>query len=344
MQQSSSSSPIQPPKMHIRAMIGILVCVVILIIGVSWYLTTLPPVNPEEQTQSMTLFPFSKKTQRSESLATVVGGDITVLPPAIPQPILTGTLPEEQQFSAQSILVKDTKTGMLLYGKNPYSERPIASVTKLMSALVLLESTIDWSMQATVVSDDLVDNHMEAGDIYTMEELWQAALVASSNKAIFTLADHVGWPREAFVERMNQKAIELGMSQTHFVEPTGLDEQNTSSASDLALLLHEVMRIDKIRTTLLLPEATIIPSQTAKPYHMWNTNWLLLEWVPHSFAHILGGKTGFIPASGYNFVMQVEHKDGRILDVIVLGAAIHEARFTEARDVATAIFDAYTWQ
>ncbi len=158
-----------------------------------------------------------------------------------------------------------------------------------------------------------------------------------------TLADSVGWDLETFVARMNEKAQELGMGDTYFMEPTGLDAGNVSTASDLVLLLEESLKHKEIQDALLTSEYNLYSEERSKKHHMWNTNWLLLGWIPNTFDHFAGGKTGYIPASGYNFVMQVANGEGRTLDVVVLGTTSHEARFTEARDAAMWVFDAYQW-
>jgi D-alanyl-D-alanine carboxypeptidase len=158
-----------------------------------------------------------------------------------------------------------------------------------------------------------------------------------------TLADAVGWPRVAFVERMNQKATELGMTGTRFTEPTGLDEGNVSTPSDVAILLTEALRQSDIQTAVLKKEHTIYSKERDKTEHMWSTDWLLLGWIPETFADFRGGKTGFIEASGYNFAMEAGDGHERLLDVVVLGAETHEARFTEARDIAEWVQKSYRW-
>ena len=269
-------------------------------------------------------------------------GDVVEAPPLPPIPTLVGELPAVDTLDAEVIIVKDLATDVVLFSKQAYKEHPIASVTKLMSALVLLERDLDWDAQAVVSGDDVVDTHMYAGDTYTVEELWRAGLIASSNKAILTLADASGWTREQFLARMNERAIELGMTQTYFTEPTGLDDGNVSTAADLILLLRAALGQDKIRETLLLPEHNLFSDARGKKHHMWNTNWMLLRWVPHEFT-MNGGKTGFIEASGYNFVSRLTNNQGKTVDVVVLGAPIHESRFTVTNDIATAVFDAYRW-
>ena len=262
----------------------------------------------------------------------------------VPGPEFIGDLQiDEDNFSAVSIVVKDLKSDDILFEKNANEERPIASITKLMSALAILERNPDWNATSTVQRDDLSDNHMYAGDTYKLKELWQAALIGSSNKAIYTLADAVGISKESFTERMNQLALELGMSNTHFVEPTGLNSQNISTANDLTKLLSRALEHKNLQEGLLTPELNLYSAKRDKKHHIWNTNWILLGWIENSFPEFHGGKTGYIPAAGYNFSMRVGNEDGNAIDVVVLGTNSNEARFTEARDIANWVFENYQW-
>lgn len=275
-----------------------------------------------------------------------VGGDITVDPPEPikPQlPELVGEMIGGENFTAHSMIVKDVETGMVMYRKNEYTEWPIASITKLMSALVLLEKNPAWNTTTTVIGADSLDAHMYAGDVYTLDQLWYSALVGSSNKAILTLANALDWPLEAFIERMNQKALELGMTESYFTDPTGIEDTNVSSASNVSILLNEVLKYEKIKQALLTSEYNLYSEERQKSHHMWNTDWLLLGWIQHDFSEFYGGKTGFITASGYNFTMRVGNNEGHMLDIVVLGAQGHEDRFTEARDIAQWVFDNYKW-
>lgn len=284
-------------------------------------------------------FPFAKDRDR----AVRAGGDVVVEPVRLPAPEKIGETALPEKFSAQGMTVKDVRTGTVLYDKNAYEPRPIASITKLMSALVLLEKNPDWTKTAQVVSDEVIDTHMYAGDTYTLEELWRAALIGSSNKAILTLAHALDWPVDAFIARMNQKAIELGMRHTQFTDPSGLDETNISTPADAAILLNEALSNQKIQGTLLLHEHNLYSNERGKAHHMWNTNWLLLGWIPHTFGNVEGGKTGYLPVAGYNFTIRLADTAGHMIDVVVFGAKTHEARFTEARDVAVSVLQAYRW-
>lgn len=249
----------------------------------------------------------------------------------------------KKDFEAESLIVKDHDSGKVLLEQNPYQEHSMASITKLMSALVFLETNPDWNRRVSVVSDDIIGSHVSAGESYKVKDLWSAALVGSSNKSMLTLADVVNWPREAFVQRMNQKALELGMSDTYFVEPTGLEKENVSTASDIAILLSEALKYKKIQQTLTKEELNLKPGNNSIKHHVWNTNWVLLDWIPNDFSNIYGGKTGYIEASGYNFSVQVSDNNGHLLDVVVLGTDSHEKRFTVARDAAQWVFENYNW-
>ena len=299
------------------------------------------------ETLDTSLVSAKKLLPFSVDIATPVqGGDIIIAPPKITPPklpLLQGELPLQENIAAKGIIVKDVETGMILYHKNEYTPHPIASITKLMSALVLLEHDIDWDSTAVVPPDTIIDTHMYAGDTYSLQELWTSMLVGSSNKAVISLIDATHWTREMFIARMNERANELGMGNTIFTDPTGLDEENKSTPADIVMLVEEALRYEKIREGLLTKEITLFSEERQKKHHIWSTNWLLLGWIPHEFAVLYGGKTGYIGASGYNFTMQVADTKDHKVNVVVFGALSHEARFTIARDIATDVFAQYIW-
>lgn len=256
-----------------------------------------------------------------------------------PEKINTSSLPE---LSANSVLVKDHRSGKVLLEKNSQRQRPLASITKLMSALVFLETDPDWDKKVTIVKNDIVGTHVDQGEVYTTQELWSASLIGSSNKSILSLAHSVGWPKQAFIQRMNQKASELGMDDTYFAGTTGLEKSSVSTAEDISILLKESLKQKKIQSALATKEYTL--DYKDKQHHIWNTDWLLLDWIPHDFKRVYGGKTGYIEAAGYNFTVQLSNGEGRILDIVVLGADSHEDRFKVARDAAEWVYENYEWE
>jgi len=157
------------------------------------------------------------------------------------------------------------------------------------------------------------------------------------------LIDAQGWARDAFVARMNEKAQELGMLDTSFDGPTGLSSANVGTASDIALLLREALSHEDIMHALTTKEYNLYSEKRKKKHHVWNTDWLLLGWVPHDLT-VVGGKTGYIIRSGYNVALELQDTHEHAIDVVVLGAKNNEARFSEARDVADWVFENYEWK
>ena len=276
------------------------------------------------------------------------GGDSTVDPPKnilLPQistPKKIGDAPPPEHLTAPEILVRDQKSGAILYESHAYDRRPMASITKLMSAIIILERRPEWTVTTTVASDDVEDTHMYAGDTYSLSDLWHAALIGSSNKAVLSLVDALGWTREQFVARMNEKARELAMTSTLFADPTGLDENNMANAIDIATLLGEALKHQDIRSAVSSAGFDLFSKERKAPHHMWNTDWLLLGWIPHRFS-VAGGKTGYIPSAGYNFAVQISKTPSSTVDVVVLGATSNESRFIDARDIANWVFANYEW-
>ena len=296
-----------------------------------------------------THFFATPKSSRMLAVAGIkIGGDKVEIPRAAPPavPVQLNNASTSPEFSAASVLIKDEVSGLALLTKDSYAERPMASITKLMSALVLFEQVTDWQTTTTVGRADLNDPHLASGEVYKLDDLWTAGLVASSNKAILALVEASHLNEATFVARMNTKATELGLLKTHFVEPTGLDSGNVSTASDIAILLAEALRNEKISTTLRTTEYTLRPIGLSKQkHHFWNTNWLRLGWIPNGFSSStpIIGKTGYTDAALYNVAVRIAHPDGRVVLAVVLGSSTNESRFVEAKLAADWAFANFSW-
>jgi len=147
----------------------------------------------------------------------------------------------DPHLRSASVLVQDAASGETLYAKNPGAVVPIASITKLMTAIVVLDANLDLQQRVVVSGDDYdqlkgTHSRLRAGTALTRNEMLLLALMSSENRAAAALARTYPGGTEVFVERMNAKARELGMQDTRFVDPTGLDSNNVSSARDLARL------------------------------------------------------------------------------------------------------------
>jgi len=232
-------------------------------------------------------------------------------------------LPADGVFARNAILL-DPSTGEVLFEKNSSRSVPIASLTKLMTAMVFLEQQPDLARDVVVSNDEIrgaghtqLRNH----EVVQLGELLRMSLMSSDNCATRVLARESGLPHADFIARMNRKAVELGLTGTHFDEVTGLDEHNVSTASDVARMLHAAAHEP------LIAEITTTRSyafKTERRYHtVGNTNRLL-----YGRYEIKGGKTGFIQEAGYCFATWV-HSQGRDLIAVVLGAPTNATRFAD---------------
>lgn len=293
-------------------------------------------------------FGFSKFPASGERERVLVGGDIypenlPVSKPTVPL-LNTGANNFSGSLTAVSAVVVDSKTKTVLFNKNADQIRSLASITKLMTAMVLLDLPIDWKSTVVISEADMAgDHHVEIGEKYSLEDLWNVALIGSSNTAINALVRSSGLTKEQFVALMNQKAADLRISSARFIEPTGLSERNMASGLDTARLLIDALKFDKIYSTVQIAEYYSHPFG-GKAKRVWTTNWLLTNWIPNNFKmENIAGKTGYIDSSGYNFAVSLSNDKRRVITVVVLGASTNESRFAEARDLAEWTFKNYLW-
>ena len=250
------------------------------------------------------------------------------------------------ELTATAVEVVDFESGQVLFSKNNDQARPLASISKLMSAMVLLDLPIDWSATTTIESiDGNSDQIVLLGEEFTLEDLWHSALVGSSNKALKAIIRASNFNLEDFVDRMNKKAVELGLKSMKFADPTGLSPQNIGHAQDTTKLLKQALRFEKIYKTLNLREHYAKPLNGEKLRLVWSTDWLLTGWTSSDFnSNEIVGKTGYIPESDYNFVVSLKNpNNGRQILVAVLGSKTNEKRYEEARDIAEWAFAQYAW-
>ena len=203
----------------------------------------------------------------------------------------------EPAVSAQSCILMEAVTGEILYEKQAQEQRPMASTTKIMTTLLCLESG-DLDTEFPVDTDAI---HVEGssmglveGDIVTKRALCYGMLLPSGNDAAGAAAVKLAGNYAAFAEQMNQKAAELGMTQTHFVTPSGLhDDQHYSTAYDMALLTAAAMQNETFREICRQPSAKVCFGNS--PYERWLTNSNKLLTMDET---VVGVKTGFTDEAG----------------------------------------------
>ncbi len=207
---------------------------------------------------------------------------------------------------------------------------PVASITKLMTAMVLTDMNLDWSKSVSLMRSDEVGGarlRSPVGTRYSRNDLLHASLMGSANNATHALARTSGVSLPYFVAQMNKKALALGMVNTHFVDPTGIEIENVSTAEDLAKLVEAAgtyPSIAKIGTTDYFTLYTLAKRSVAHPIK--TTNKLLLNGDSVQL-----GKTGYLIESQYNFAMIGTDKTGAHQTVVVLGAPSMNASFQIAR-------------
>ena len=232
------------------------------------------------------------------------------------------------QLDSGVALVVDAKTGEILLGKNDTVVLPIASITKLMTAILIVDSGLDLNQTLTITQDDVdrlrgSGSRLPVGAELTRGQALHLALMSSENRAAHALARTFPGGVPNFVRQMNRKAVELGMHETRFADPTGLSGQNRSSARDLAMLTAAGSHRPLVRELSVSPQYQLALGQRVLTYR--NSNMLVRngEW------HINLQKTGFIREAGRTLVLQADVA-GRSLIMVLLGATGSQARAADA--------------
>ncbi|MGH9311092.1 MAG: D-alanyl-D-alanine carboxypeptidase family protein, partial [Vicinamibacterales bacterium] len=208
-------------------------------------------------------------------------------------------------------------------------KRSIASITKVMTVLVFLEDNPDLSRQITIERSDVYaasTTYLRANERVTVDNLLHLTLIASDNAAARALARVSHGGTASFIERMNEKAIELGLESTTFADPSGLNPANISSAYDLSRLITFASHDDRISP--IMRTASYDVKTSRRTITIRNTNHL----VRGGEVDVLGGKTGFITKAGYCLatLLRLPQSNHQVA-VVVLGAASNTGRFWETR-------------
>ena len=213
-------------------------------------------------------------------------------------------------------LVQDASSGELLLAKNDSAVLPIASITKLMTAIVILDAKLDLNQRVVISGDDYdfvkgTRSRLRPGTVLTRDELLLLALMSSENRAAASLGRTYPGGSDAFVAAMNAKAKMLGMNDTRFVDPTGLSSANVASAHDLARLVDAASEYPLIREYSTRESAMI--TVFGRPQGFRNTNGLVrsAQW------DIALSKTGYISEAGRCLVMRVKMASREVTVVLL---------------------------
>ncbi|MFL9708730.1 D-alanyl-D-alanine endopeptidase [Aeromonas veronii] len=228
--------------------------------------------------------------------------------------------PAKLEVRSSSALVVDVKTGKTLYQKNATKVRPIASLTKLMTALVVLDAKQNLNQTITVDKNDLdrvkhTHSRIRMGTKVTRRDALHLALMSSENRMASALARHYPGGRSSFVRAMNNKARQLGMRNTHFYDSTGLSTRNVSTAQDLGKLAAAAYRQPLIRQFTQDENREMRFSAPAYSLMFNNTNPL----VKNPDWDVRLSKTGFTDEAGRCLVMRAK-PDSRELAIVLLNS------------------------
>jgi D-alanyl-D-alanine endopeptidase (penicillin-binding protein 7) len=206
---------------------------------------------------------------------------------------------------SSSVLVLDPATGQTLYSKNADHVAPIASITKLMTAMVVLDARLSMDEAIEITSEDIdtvkgTGSRLPIGSHFRRDDLLRLALMASDNRAASALGRNYPGGRPAFIEAMNAKATSLGLTQTHYVDSSGLSPSNVSSPADLGKLVTAASKYEVIKEYSTTRAVSVQLPDSKRKMTFVNTNGL----VRASDWQIGLSKTGYISEAGKCLVMQ----------------------------------------
>ncbi len=259
--------------------------------------------------------------------------------------VLTSARAAELEVAASSAILMEAQTGTVIYEKDSHARLPPASVTKIMTLLLVMEALdagqISW--EDTVIASEAASAkggsqiYLEPGEEMSMDEMLKSVVVSSANDCATALAEHVAGSEAAFVELMNRRARELGMDDTHFVNCTGLDDgpeaaEHLTSAYDIAIMSRELLRHDAIRNYTTIWMDTVRDGT----FGLANTNKLV-----RFYQGTTGLKTGYTSSAGHCLSASAL-RDGVEYIAVVLHCASSSERFQSAKVLLNYGFANYT--
>ncbi len=219
--------------------------------------------------------------------------------------------------NASSALLWDTRAQVIRFEQNGFERHPIASITKLMTAMVALDFGLEWDREATIEPDEYAIGGrlvLAPGEFVTTRDLIHASLMSSANNATLAMVRTLGVPEEEFVRAMNRKVIELGLEQTEFVDVTGLDPGNVSTAYEVARLAEVAWRdYPVIAEITSKAEYTFITGGTGREHTIKNSNKMITE----DGLSLTGSKTGYLYESDFCLVVQGKGTLGSRIAVVL---------------------------
>lgn len=247
--------------------------------------------------------------------------------------------PSSGEFDSAIVMRTDGKIIYQYHGDQPHTA---ASLTKLLMGLVMADKNWNWGTIVKMSPGDEVGGgrlRVAPGAPIVLADLWQSALGSSANNATMAIARFAGPGIKPFIEKMNTKAKDLGASSSVFFDPSGMNAKNTTTAKDMALIARAAFREDRIVRAAQSGTYTFMLANSTKSHTIKNTNAPLLN---DPDIYLVGGKTGYLPESMYNYAAQLAPMDhesqkkvtGKDVVIVVLGARSTESAMASTKRLA----------
>jgi D-alanyl-D-alanine endopeptidase (penicillin-binding protein 7) len=245
--------------------------------------------------------------------------------------------------------VIDRKSRQVLAASNADALHAAASLTKLVAADVLLSRHIPLTAISSIHTEDAVEGAMlyvEDGEEFTVDALLYATLVASANNAANALARAAGLTKSLFVDEMNLRAAVLNLTRTRFVDPSGIDPTNVTTAREAARFAEAAFARSEVRRYTSTAQVAIPMLTSGGAKKLKSTNWMLY-YPEYEDIFIMSGKTGYLDESGWNLVVSIRPKisdTDRELLIVTFGSASRADSFKDTRALAEWAWTSHTWK
>ena len=254
----------------------------------------------------------------------------------------------EPQINAKAVYLIDLPTFYPMFAKEENSKLPVASTTKIATALVVLENHGDKLQEIVTIAHQMIsvegsDIQLRAGEKITVENLLNGLLIMSGNDTAYALADYFGG-KVSFVKEMNDKVAQIGAANTRYQDPAGLNDQGYSTARDLAIIAAYAMRNPKFAEIVRTPEKTISSADSGIIHELKSSNRMLRQEEPYFYPYTTGVKTGFTNEAGHVLVSCAQKDGHKILSVVLnTNEDSLTASAKESKKLLEWGFDNWTW-
>ncbi len=248
--------------------------------------------------------------------------------------------------TAPAVFVADVASGKVLFSKNAYRTMSIASLTKLVTAMVVLDKKPDLKQKITFQEEDFDGESKSVfmvNEILTVEDALRSMIVGSINATANALAREFGG-KEEFVKEMNAKIKSLGLKSPELVEPSGINPRNRANAADLAAIISTAASYPEIREYAEPETVTVYGDGGKRVHNIKSTNLLLQSYLNKNPYRVIMAKTGSLPEAGYCMAQITSLGSGKEVVAVELGSNNHFSRYQDIKVLTTWAFDTYDWK